>query len=268
MIEWLRRNAGLAALLLAMLSLLLTMTGLADAARQALFAASAKPRPHALLLLGRNGKFPASAIPTVSKAKNAMRLSGQTVASLTPTCPQATIDFGTYCIATALYQVPTNDTGLNNYFYATKACGHEGGYLPSAGQLIGAADRVPLASVLTDNPVTSTIQQPDTSTSGLSDLREMTSTLVTTTAGSSAAGSEGVSQNATGDPNSGQPNPTPEPADPDPETLQYVTVYDNYRQGGFAGSEPVDSPENFRCAFDKVPPNSGVGPDVVKVTHP
>jgi hypothetical protein len=34
-----------------------------------------------------------------------------------------------------------------------------------------------------------------------------------------------------------------------PDTLQYVTVYDNYNQGGFAGSEPVSTPENFRCGF-------------------
>jgi hypothetical protein len=264
MIEWLRRYAGLAALVLAMLSVVLSMTGLADAARQALFGATLKPHAYGLLLLGRNGKFTPAAIPTVANAKH---LGGKSLAALTPTCPHATVDFGTYCVAVGLYQVPSNDAGLNNYFYATNACAHEGGYLPSAGQLIGAANRVPLASVLTDNPVTSTIQQPDTATNGLHDMREMTSTLVTTTAGSSAAGSEGVSQNATGDPNAGQPNPTPQPADPDPETLQYVTVYDNYRQGGFAGSESVTTPENFRCAFNKVPPNSNVGPDVVKVNH-
>jgi hypothetical protein len=43
------------------------------------------------------------------------------------------------------------------------------------------------------------------------------------------------------------------PAVPEPETLQYVTVYSNGTKGGFAGSEPVSQPENFRCAFNKVP---------------
>lgn len=33
-------------------------------------------------------------------------------------------------------------------------------------------------------------------------------------------------------------------------TLQYVTVYSNHTKGGFAGSEPVGNPENFRCAFN------------------
>jgi hypothetical protein len=81
----------------------------------------------------------------------------------------------------------------------------------------------------------------------------MTSTLVTTTAGSAAAGSEGVSEGATGVPGQGQPNPVPAPANPLPQTLQYVTVYSNGQQGGFAGSEPVGQPENFRCAFNKAP---------------
>jgi hypothetical protein len=264
MIERLRRNAGVMALVLSILAVVLSMTGLADAARKALFEATARPRPNALLLLGRNGKFPASAIPTVA---NSRRVSGKTVAALTPICPHGTVDLGTYCVAQALYDVPTADAGLNNYFYATQACAREGGYLPSAGQLIGAAKKVQLASVLTDNPLTATVQVPETSPNGLKDLREMTATLVTTTAGSSAAGSEGVSQEATGNPSTGEPNPTPEPADPDPETLQYVTVYDNSNKGGFAGSASVSSPENFRCAFNKVPASSKIGPDTLAPTH-
>jgi hypothetical protein len=81
----------------------------------------------------------------------------------------------------------------------------------------------------------------------------MSATLVTTAAGSDAAGSEGVSDGSTGNPRTNEPNPTPMPADPQPQTLQYVTVYDNFNHGGFAGSEPVSKPENFRCAFDKIP---------------
>ena len=75
---------------------------------------------------------------------------------------------------------------------------------------------------------------------GLKDEREMSSTLVTTEAGSAAAGFEGVSEGATGNPRQGQPNPMPLPANPVPESLQYVTVYDNGNKGGFAGSEPVN----------------------------
>jgi hypothetical protein len=40
-------------------------------------------------------------------------------------------------------------------------------------------------------------------------------------------------------------------ANPSPETLQYVTVYDNGDKGGFAGSKPVSQPETFRCGFEK-----------------
>jgi len=32
-----------------------------------------------------------------------------------------------------------------------------------------------------------------------------------------------------------------------------VTVYSNGTKGGFAGSEPVIDPQNFRCAYDLVP---------------
>jgi hypothetical protein len=32
-----------------------------------------------------------------------------------------------------------------------------------------------------------------------------------------------------------------------------VTVYSNGQRGGFAGSEPVGAPENFRCAFNTAP---------------
>ena len=43
----------------------------------------------------------------------------------------------------------------------------------------------------------------------------------------------------------------PIPAEPLPETLDYVTVYDNHNLGGFAGGAPVGKPENFRCAYAK-----------------
>jgi hypothetical protein len=81
----------------------------------------------------------------------------------------------------------------------------------------------------------------------------MSSTLITTEAGSAAAGSEGVTEGATGDPRQGQGNPVDLAANPLPESLQYVTVYDNKNAGGFAGSEPVSEPQNFRCAFNLTP---------------
>jgi hypothetical protein len=62
-----------------------------------------------------------------------------------------------------------------------------------------------------------------------------------------------VSDGATGNPRQGQANPVPLPANPVPESLQYVTVYSNGQNGGFAGSEPVANAENFRCAYNKTP---------------
>jgi hypothetical protein len=212
---------------------------------------STKPYAGAILLLGRNRKFPAAAIPTVAAAKDADKLDGMSAEEVGGSCPPATVNLGSWCLDTAPYPLTNKQLGQNNYIFASKTCVEEGGYLPSAAQLLGAAARVKLESTIHDSPLTATI--PQDPAIGLKDQREMTATLVTTEAGSEAAGAEGVSEGSTGDPVTGEPNPVPEPAVPLPETLQYVTVYSNGQKGGFAGSEPVSQPENFRCAFNKTP---------------
>jgi hypothetical protein len=248
------RHCGAAALVISILALVGSTTGLASAARHAVLSAigghpiSSKPRSGGLLVLGRDRKFPAAAIPTV---KNSTHLSGKTLTAIEPSCQPTTVDLGTWCLMTSFYPLTNAQAGQNNYFWASQACVQMGGYLPTAAQLIGAASRVKLAGTIHDSQLTSTISL-DPSV-GLKDLREMSATLVTTAAGSDAAGSEGVSVGSTGDPRTGEPNPVPLPAVPAPSTLQYVTVYSNGTKGGFAGSEPVSAPENFRCAFNKVP---------------
>jgi hypothetical protein len=242
------------ALVIALAALVFSTTGLADAARQAVVSAiaghpvSSKPHAGGLLLLGRNRKFPAAAIPTV---RNATRVAGKTAEQLTGTCPPATVDLGTWCLESAPFPLSNTQVGQNNFIFASKTCEAEGGWLPTAAQLLGAAGRVRLESTIHDSPLTATV--PLDPSRGLLDQREMSSTLVTTAAGSAAAGSEGVSEGSTGNPRQGQANPTPLPANPLPQTLQYVTVYSNGQKGGFAGSEPVGDPENFRCAFNKAP---------------
>jgi hypothetical protein len=242
------------ALVIALIALVFSTTGLADAARHAVTSAiaghpvSSKPHAGGLLLLGKNRKFPAAAIPTV---KNASRVGGKTAEQLAGTCPPQSVDLGSWCLDTAPYPVSNAEAGKNNYIFASKACAAEGGWLPTAAQLLGAAGRVKLESTIHDSPLTATV--PLDPSRGLKDQREMSSTLVTTEAGSAAAGFEGVSEGSTGNPRQGQANPTPLPANPLPESLQYVTVYSNGENGGFAGSEPVSAPENFRCAFNKTP---------------
>lgn len=242
------------ALVVASIALVLSTTGLADAARRAVVSViaghtvSTKPHAGGLLLLGANRKFPASAIPTVA---NANKLGGQTAAQISGTCPPATVDLGSWCLDSAPYPLTNADAGKNNFIWANKACEAEGGWLPSAGELLGAADRVKLESTIHDSELTATIDLDPSR--GLKDEREMSSSLVTTEAGSAAAGSEGVSEGATGNPRQGQPNPIPLPANPVPESLQYVTVFDNHNAGGVAGSEPLKEPQNFRCAFNKTP---------------
>jgi hypothetical protein len=249
-----RRCLPSPAMIVALIALVLSTTGLADAARRAVISAidghtiSTTPHAGGLLLLGRNRKFPASAIPTV---KEATKVDGKDAEELAGTCPPDTVDLGTWCLDSAPYPLTKADTGQNNFIWAYKACEAEGGWLPSAGELLGAAARVKLESTIHDNPDTATVNQDPTR--GLKDEREMSSTLVTTEAGSAAAGFEGVSEGATGDPRQGQANPIPLPADPEPESMQYVTVYDNEQKGGFAGSQPVSEPQNFRCAFNPTP---------------
>jgi hypothetical protein len=244
-------------MVVALVALVFSTTGLADAARHAVAAAvaghpiSSRPHAGALLVLGRDGKFPASAIPTVGSARNANRVGGKTAAQIVPSCPPDTVDLGTWCLESAPYPLTNAELGKNNFIWAAKKCEEEGGWLPSAAQLLGGAGRVKLEGQIHDSPLTATVNLDPSR--GLKDEREMSSTLVTTEAGSAAAGFEGVSEGATGNPRQGQPNPIPLPANPLPESLQYVTVYSNKTQGGFAGSQPVAEPQNFRCAYDKTP---------------
>ena len=238
-----------AALVLATLAVVLSLTGVGEAARQRLVDVVSSPKPRAVLRLDAKGRFPARAIPVVARARDAQRLDGREPDAFVARCNSLSVDLGTWCLHASPYPVPNEDAGRNTWFYATQKCAEEGGYLPTAAQLVGAADRVKLASTIDDDRTTASIDEDPSD--GLKDRREMSATLITTQAGSSAAGSQGVSDGSRGDPRAGEPDPSPQPANPAPETLQYVTVYDNGDKGGFAGSRPVAQPEQFRCAFDK-----------------
>jgi len=210
---------------------------------------STRPRPLGILRLDRRKRFPASVLPKVAAARSADRLGGATREQLTLQCAPTTIDMGTWCIDASPYPVPPEDAGKDDFLYATRTCAAAGGWLPSAAQLIGAVDRVKLAGTIDDSELTATIDEDPAD--GRKDQREMSSTLFTTIAGSSAAGSQGVTSGSRGNPLSGEPDPQPRPADPQPSTVQYMTVYDNRDKGGFAGGKPINSPERFRCAYAK-----------------
>ncbi len=246
--------AAWSAVLLALVAVVLSTTAESDAARS-LPGPSVKPRKFGILRLDRKAKFPVAAIPKVRRARNADRVGGRRVRGLLDRCAPETVDLGTFCLMSSPYPLERGDIGKNDYFFATQACVELGGYLPTAAQLIGAAPRVKLAGRADDNEVTaSTDIDP---TDGLKDRREMSSTLTTTASGARAAGSQGVSDVSRGDPRAGEPDPAPLPANPSPETLHYITVYDNADRGGFAGGKPVGQPELFRCAFNKAQGNSG-----------
>lgn len=223
--------AAWSALVLALAAFTFSGVGQSIAARM-LPGPSLKPKKFGILRLNAKKKFPPSVLPK----------------SVFANCSPETVKIGTVCMLTNPYPLERDEIGRNDYFFATQKCASLGGYLPTAAELIGAAKRVKLAGRVDDNEVTaSTDIDP---TDGLKDKREMSATLTTTASGGRAAGSMGVSDVSRGDPKAGEPDPIPLPADPSPETLQYITVYDNGNHGGFAGAKPVGQPENFRCAFN------------------
>jgi hypothetical protein len=201
-------------------------------AKRSLPGPSLKPRKFGILRLNAKKKFPPGVLP----------------GKVFDQCSPETVKIGTVCMMTSPYPLERDEIGKSDYFFATRKCASLGGYLPTAAQLIGAASRVKLAGRVDENEVTaSTDVDP---TDGLKDKREMSASLTTIASGGRAAGSQGVSEVSRGDPKAGEPDPAPLPADPSPETLHYITVYDNGDHGGFAGGKPVGQPENFRCAFN------------------
>lgn len=251
MIDRLNRHAGIAALLIALIALVLALTVPALAQRAKGGKRSGK-KPAPVVRLAPNGKLPARLLPRVPRARVADALGPERMSaeSLQGSCAPETVDLGTWCLASSTYPLADDEVGKNDFLFATQKCVELGGWLPTAAQLVGAAQRVKLNSTIDDNRLTASIDLDPSD--GLKDRREMSATLITTAAGSSSAGSIGVSDGSKGDPKTGEPDPVPLPANPLPETLQYVTVYDNRDKGGFAGSKPVSQPEAFRCAFAKV----------------
>jgi hypothetical protein len=183
-------------------------------------------------------------------ARSSAKAISKQFAGLKVRCPITNaIAFGTWCLEASPHTIPPGDVGRNDYFYAAQTCAREGGWLPSAAQLIGAAPKAALQSTIDDNPATSGTEETPEAVRGIKDKREMTGDLFTVTAGSDAAGSEGVTAGSRGVGAQSEPDPVPAPANPVPETLDYVTVYDNHNLGGFAGGEPVGKAESFRCAY-------------------
>jgi hypothetical protein len=156
-------------------------------------------------------------------------------------CPANTVSLGTWCLDAAPAPAP------KRFVAAAADCAARGGFLPSAAQLVGAAGRVSLASRLDDDPASALIDRDPSD--GLQDLREMSATLTTTRAGAGAAGSIGTSDQASGDPRIGEPSPPTAPADPEPDSLAYVTVFDNHDEGGFGGALAVGTALRYRCAY-------------------
>ena len=227
-----------------------TAAGLNDPIAR-LLSAAALAAALLALVFSMGGSSPANQAsrPHAGPARAIKKLAAR-VGKMRTRCPISNaINFGSWCLEAAPHQIPATDAGKNDYLYATQTCVAEGGWLPSAAQLIGAAPKVALQSTIDDDPATSGTEEFPEARRGIKDKREMSGDLFTVSAGSAAAGSEGVTTGSRGNATIGEPDPIPMPADPTPNTLDYVTVYDNHNHGGFAGGEAVSQPENFRCAY-------------------
>lgn len=168
------------------------------------------------LRLGSDARFPATALPTVARARAAERIGTTTLSRALLACPADTAALGTWCL-------DRDVRGSAPAAEAARTCVRRGGVVPSAARLLGAAPKMRLSSRADDRPSMALIAGD-----GRTDLREQSSTPITTTTGSAAAGGFGA---------------------PAPATLQMVTVFDNGNHGGFAGSVGVGTPERFRCAY-------------------
>jgi hypothetical protein len=227
------RILSAAALVVSLLALLFSMNGTAPAEKPTAAANQSGGKKH-------------------SSGKKAEAKLKKRFGEVTAHCPiSGAIDLGTWCLESSTFRVPPAEAGQNDYFYASQKCVQEGGWLPTAAQLIGAAPKVALKSTIDDDPGTSGASEFPEAAAGIKDEREMSADLFTTGSGARAAGSEGVTAGSKGVGNLGEPDPVPVPAEPAPETLDYVTVFDNHDQGGFAGGAPIGKAENFRCAYAK-----------------
>jgi hypothetical protein len=179
-------------------------------------AATRTPQEGRPLRLGPDARFPASAIPSATRAATAERIGTTTLSRALLGCPPDAAAMGTWCL-------DRDVRGTATPADAARVCVRRGGVVPTAARLIGAAPRVRLSSRADDRP-----SMALTARDGRTDLREQSSTPITSTTGSAAAGST--------------QNPTP-------ATLQVVAVFDNTNRGGFAGAVPTSSAERFRCAY-------------------
>jgi hypothetical protein len=243
------RVLSAAALLVSIVALVSSMGGLAPAAKS---PTESKPTATRQKEKQQKAKQKKEAAKQRAAAKKEAASINKRFGEVTAACPiSGAIDLGSWCLEGSTFKVPTAEAGQNTFFYAAQKCVQEGGWLPTAAQLIGAAPVAPLKSTTDDDAGTSGASEFPEASVGIKDEREMTSDLFTVGPGARAAGTEGVTAGSKGVGNLGEPDPFPSPAEPSPETLDYVTVYDNHNLGGFAGGEPVGKAENFRCAYAK-----------------
>ena len=231
-------------------------TGLADAARHAVVSAiaghpvSAQPHAGGILLLGSNRKFPASAIPTVQRTPRAS--AARPPSELAGTCPPARSTSARGAWTPRPSRSPRNSSARTTSSSPARACEKEGGWLPSASELLGAAERVKLESTIHDSQLTATINLDPTR--GLKDEREMSSRWSRPKRARPRRASRASAKAPPATRARARPTRSPLPGQP---AARIAAVRDRLQQrarrAASRARSPSTNPENFRCAFNKTP---------------
>src|SRR5689334_19249174 len=134
-------------------SIFISSTGRPDPVPRVLSAAALMVAI-AALIFSMNGMAPAAK----TEAKEGKAQAKQTAAlkekinKLAAACPvSGAIDLGSWCLEGSTFKVPAAEAGQNDYFYAAQKCVKEGGWLPTAAQLIGAPPVAALKSTIDDD---------------------------------------------------------------------------------------------------------------------
>ena len=249
--------AALAAMVVALIALVFSTTGLADAARHAVVAAiaghpiSSKPHAGGLLTLGQQREIPLrgdphrglAETPSASTAKRPSRSSPPARPTRSTSAPGAWNRRPS--------RSPTRTLGKNNFIWASKKCEEEGGWLPSAAR---AARRRRAREARVDDPrlAADRHDQPRPEPRPQRRTRDELRRWSQPKRAPRRPASRGSAKAPRATPVRASPTRSRCPPTRCRNRCSTWTSTANGTKGGFAGSQPVNEPQNFRCAYAAV----------------
>ena len=231
------RSLAMAALVISVVALVFSMTGVSEAVRKRAFpGASTKPQPYGVLRLNKHRKFPAARDPEgAPRAQRADRLGGKRAEDLTRDCaPEHGRLRHLVPDERALRRSRTTRSARTTTSSRRRSASSSAATCRPPAQLIGAAPRVKLASTIDDSQLSASIDLDPTD--GMKDRREMSATLSRPSRPARARRARRASPRARkGDPEQGEPDPVPLPANPQPGDAPVRDRLRQPRQGRLRG---------------------------------